>query len=176
MPLLGEESDDEELSFNDHWRNIMEPTFFAAYLERLENLHENLRQQIEGLPVEAMDWVPGVEMNSIAVLLAHTLGSLRFWIGDIALGEPSGRIREREFETRGVSSQEMQQRLDTSLAYAHGAVTRLSVEDLEKVAPVVPEAYEPVSVSWALLHALEHAYLHLGQIQLTSQLWKAHAA
>lgn len=154
----------------------METTFIAAYMERLENLHGDLRQQIDGLSVEAMDWVPGVEMNSIAVLLAHTLGSLRFWIGDIALDEPSGRIRESEFETRGVSSPEMQQRLDASLAYARGAVTRLSVEDLEKVAPVVPEAYEPVSVSWVLLHALEHAYLHLGQIQLTSQLWKARAA
>jgi hypothetical protein len=27
-------------------------------------------------------------------------------------------------------------------------------------------------VAWALLHALEHTTLHLGQIQLTRQLWE----
>jgi hypothetical protein len=29
-----------------------------------------------------------------------------------------------------------------------------------------------VTRGWALLHALEHAYLHLGPIQLTCQMWR----
>ena len=29
-----------------------------------------------------------------------------------------------------------------------------------------------ISCGWALLHALEHAYLHLGHLQLTCQMWR----
>ncbi len=29
-----------------------------------------------------------------------------------------------------------------------------------------------VTCGWALLHALEHAYLHLGHLQLTCQMWR----
>jgi hypothetical protein len=29
-----------------------------------------------------------------------------------------------------------------------------------------------ITGGWALLHALEHAYLHLGHIQLTCQMWR----
>ena len=147
----------------------MDNAFFASYLDRLENLHKNLRAAVEGLPPEAMDWEPGPEMNSLAVLLAHTAGSLRYWIGDVALGEPSGRVRQSEFKTRGVTSPEMQQRLDAVLAYARAALPRLSLDDLQKETRVEDRQ---VSCAWALLHALEHGALHLGHIQLTSQLWK----
>ena len=29
-----------------------------------------------------------------------------------------------------------------------------------------------VTCGWALLHALDHAYLHLGHVQITCQLWR----
>jgi len=153
----------------------MDDHFIASYMERLENLHKNIGEAIEGLPLEAMDWEPGPEMNSVAVLIAHTAGSLRYWIGDVALGEPSGRVRESEFQTRGVSSQDMQLRLDAVLAYARTSLPRLRLEDLEKEAHLTKDG-ETIPCAWALLHALEHGYLHLGHIQLTSQLWKERSA
>jgi uncharacterized damage-inducible protein DinB len=150
---------------------MMDNSFIPSYLERFGNLHKNLSESIEGLSIEAMDWEPGPGMNSLAVILAHTAGSLRYWIGDVALGEPSGRVRASEFKTRGVTSQEMQHRLDAVLAYAQASLPRLKLEDLERDASPAAED-EPVSRGWALLHALEHGYLHLGHVQLTSQLWK----
>ena len=150
----------------------MKNNFFADYMERLENLQRGLHTEIENLPADAMDWIPGPEMNSVAVLLAHTAGSLRFWIGDIALGDPSNRVREREFQTHGVSGAEMLRQVDAVLDYARGALSRLSLEDLEKKRPVEDRETEPVTCGWALLHALEHGYLHLGHIQLTCQLWR----
>ena len=118
-----------------------------------------------------MDWVPGPEMNSPAVLLAHTAGSLRYWIGDVALGDPAGRDREREFQTQGMSCADLLRRLDDVLAYARTALPQLRLEDLEKVRLTAKDG-EDVTCGWALLHALEHASLHLGHIQLTCQLWK----
>ena len=40
----------------------------GEYLDRLEALHAGLEEAIAGLPVEALDWVPGPGMNSLAVL------------------------------------------------------------------------------------------------------------
>lgn len=150
----------------------MKDPFFADYLERLENLQRGLHTELEHLPAEAVDWVPGPEMNSVAVLLAHTAGSMRFWIGDIALGDPSNRVREREFQTRGLSGAELLRQVDAVIAYARGALPGLSLAELDQKRAVEDRESEPVTRGWALLHAMEHAYLHLGHIQLTCQLWR----
>ncbi len=149
----------------------MDETFFTDYLERLENLYGSFRAEVEDLPAEALDWVPGPEMNSIAVLLAHTTGSMRYWIGEAALGEPVNRDREREFQTRGVSAAELLQRLDVFLAYARIALPRLELKELAQESDARQNG-RPVTRGWALLHALEHGYLHLGHVQLTAQLWR----
>lgn len=141
---------------------------FPDYLERLENLLKHLSEAIQDLPQTALDWVPGPEMNSLAVLLAHTTGSLRYWIGDVALGDPSGRVREREFQVHGLEAEELQRRLDEVLYYVRANLTRLSLEELGSQRQL-PDG-GPVTRAWALLHALEHGYLHLGHIQLTRQL------
>ena len=146
----------------------MKDQFFADYLERLEALQHKLHKEVRDMPAEAMDWSPGPEMNSVAVLLAHITGLLHEGI-DIALGDPPGRVREQEFQTRGVLSAEMLRRLDAVIDYARGALPRLGLEDLEKERK---DEDGTVTCGWALLHALEHAYLHLGHVQLTCQMWR----
>ena len=86
----------------------MKDQFFADYLQRLEDLQHRLHKEVRNLPLEAMDWVPGPEMNSVAVLLAHISGLLHEGI-DIALDEPPSRVRAQEFQTRGVLSAESRQ-------------------------------------------------------------------
>jgi uncharacterized damage-inducible protein DinB len=146
----------------------MQDQFFADYLERLEGLQRRLYQDVQDLPAEAIDWSPGPNMNSVAVLLAHITGVLHEGI-DIALGDPPGRVRAQEFQTRGVLSAEMLRRLDAVIDYARGALPRLGLADLDKERQ---DEDGPVTCGWALLHALEHAYLHLGHVQLTCQLWR----
>jgi uncharacterized damage-inducible protein DinB len=146
----------------------MKDQFFADYLERLEGLQRKLHKDVRDLPAEAMDWLPGPQMNSVAVLLAHITGLLHEGI-DIALGDPPGRVREQEFQTRGVLSAEMLRRLDAAIDYARGALPRLGLEDLDKERK---DEDATISCGWALLHALEHAYLHLGHLQLTCQMWR----
>ena len=104
----------------------MKDQFFADYLERLEGLQRGLHKEVRELPAEAMDWSPGPQMNSVAVLLAHIAGVLHEGI-DIALGDPPGRVREQEFQTRGVLSAEMLRRLDAVIDYARSALPRLSL-------------------------------------------------
>jgi len=146
----------------------MKDQFFADYLERLEDLQQRLHQEVRALPAEAMDWLPGPEMNSVAVLLAHIIGLLHEGM-DIALDIPPGRVREQEFETYGVPSAEMLRRLDAVLDHARAALPRLALEDLDKKRQ---DEDGLVTCGWALLHALEHTYLHLGHLQLTCQIWR----
>ena len=42
-------------------------------------VHDDLAKAIDGLPPEALDWVPGAEMNSITVLVVHLCGAERYW-------------------------------------------------------------------------------------------------
>lgn len=146
----------------------MKDQFFADYLEHLEDLRHRLHKEVRGLPAEAMDWSPGPEMNSVAVLSAHIAGLLREGI-DIALNDPPNRVRKQEFETRGVLSAEMLRRLDAVIDYARGALPHLGLGDLDKERK---DEDGTITCGWALLHALEHSYLHLGHVQLTCQMWR----
>ena len=146
----------------------MKDQFFADYLQRLEGLQRGLHKEVRDLPAEVMDWSPGPQMNSVAVLLAHITGLLHEGIA-IALGDPPGRVREQEFQTRGMLSAEMLRRLDAVIDYARGALPRLGLDDLSKERK---DEDGPISCGMALLHALEHAYLHLGHTQVTCQMWR----
>jgi uncharacterized damage-inducible protein DinB len=126
---------------------------------------------IEGLPTTALDWSPAPEANSISVLVFHVSGSERYWIGDVAMGEPSDRDREAEFRARGFEAEVLKAKLDASLEYAQTALERLTLDDLEQTRPVL-RGGRTVTVAYALLHTLEHAREHVGHIQLTGQLWK----
>jgi len=143
---------------------------FADYLERMDSLHRSAAEAIRGLPVEALDWSPGPAIPSLAVLVAHMAGSERYWIGDVGMGELSGRDRQAEFRTRGLEVSALLQRLDASLAYARRALDRLDLTHLSE-ARTEPREGRVYTVAWALLHALEHTGVHTGHIQIVRQLW-----
>ena len=50
---------------------------FADFLERLHVLDQEFIASFDGLPAEALDWVPGEDMNSFCALVVHTTGSAR---------------------------------------------------------------------------------------------------
>ncbi|HEY6073501.1 MAG TPA: DUF664 domain-containing protein [Anaerolineales bacterium] len=144
---------------------------FEEYLALLRDCHNGILKALDGLPMEALDWSPGPEMNSLSVLVFHTTGSERYWIGDVAMDESSNRDRAAEFAVRGVTTEVLKKRLDDALAYAREALGRLSIGDLGASRMDKPNG-RTVTVAWAVLHALEHASVHLGHIQITRDLWK----
>lgn len=148
----------------------MQP-FFKDYLNLLEGCHNEITRIVDELPSDALDWVPGAEMNSIAVLVFHFTGAERYWIGDVAMGESSNRDRDAEFKVQGLGKEAVKKRLDDSLSYAKTALEKLSVQDLETTC-TSPRDGRTFTIGWSLLHALEHATLHLGHIQIAYQLWK----
>jgi uncharacterized damage-inducible protein DinB len=145
--------------------------FYADYLNRLEELHTELAKSLQGLPQEALDWKPGKEMNSIAVLITHLTGAERYWIGDVVAGIITPRDRAAEFRVSGIPLETLQKRIADSTAFARQVLNSMALPVLEEER-VSPRDGQKFSVSWSLLHVLDHTAIHLGHIQLTRQLWE----
>ena len=152
--------------------------FFEDYLERFTELFRDYHAAIDGLPDAALDWVPGPQMNSLCVLVVHICGATRYWVGDVALGEESGRDRAAEFRANGLELAALKHQLDETEAYVRAGVARLELADLDKMCPAPGRRVRPDSedlrefrLGWSLLHTLEHAGMHLGHAQITRQLW-----
>jgi uncharacterized damage-inducible protein DinB len=145
--------------------------FYTELANRFHDLHADVLKDLETLPNEALDWTPGPDTNSVSVVIVHLTGAERFLIGDVILQDPSNRNRDAEFQVRGMTMEELVRRLNTTDTYIRAALEKLDLPDLEATR-LHPRHGSQVSVSWALLHALEHAATHLGHIQLTVQMWK----
>ena len=142
----------------------------AAYLKQLEALHADMNQAIEDLPVEALNWSPGAELNSVAVLAAHTAGSERYWIGDVVARDDSHRDRAAEFRTQAVGPAELIARLEAALAHSRQVLGQLTLANLDEKRSA-PSDQREVTVAWALIHALEHVATHLGHLQMMHDVW-----
>jgi hypothetical protein len=145
--------------------------FFADYLVLLQDLNRNFIATFDDLPDEALDWVPGTDMNSFCVLVVHTTGSTRFWIG-LACDDVPNRNRDLEFQAKGLSKAQLKAHFEAVEEYTRNAFERSTPIDFTAVRPVPNQGERRVSTGWALLHALEHIGLHLGHAQITRQLWE----
>jgi hypothetical protein len=145
--------------------------FYQDYLDRLESYHNEFKAALAGLSVVALDWTPGREMNSLCVLVVHTMGATRYFVGDVVAQIPSNRDRPAEFQARGLDEAALRQRLDDTLAFTHTALDKLALQDLEaaRTSPLHPD--ETFTVGSTLVRVLAHAGLHLGHAQITRQLW-----
>ena len=148
----------------------MEP-FLSDYLNSIEVLFGDFAGLFEGLPQEALDWTPGPDTSSLAVLAVHTAGSTRYRLGEVCLGEEPTRDRPAEFATSGMDAAGLQAHLQETVEHARQSLRQLTMEDLPRMRPMPGRGME-VTISQALLQALEHANQHLGHAQLTLQMWQ----
>lgn len=146
----------------------MEPIFEGFHAVLLE-MHEDCKAVLRDLTQEELDHTPGEGMNSLAVLAAHIAGSGTYWIGDVVMGQHTGRDRPAEFVTSGVDRRELFSRLDASLSRIAQAFESLSVEQLGETRSASGWG-EEFTVAWAIGHILEHTSLHLGHMQVTRQI------
>ena len=127
-------------------------SFFSDYLRNLEEIHDDIRNTIKGIPQEALDWTPGLEINSLAVLVNHLTGAERYWIGDVVAGDPSGRDREAEFRVSGLIPDALLAKLGEADSYARQVLEKMTLPTLEDKR-VSPRNGREVTVGWALCHA-----------------------
>ncbi len=146
-----------------------------AYSRQIRSLLDRLCACLEGLNESQLNWRPPLDgANSAYAIAAHTLGCARAWVLGIACGQAIGRDRPAEFRAAGSFAE-----LDTATrelsAETEAALAALTTSALERrFTPSQElwgenEAYE-ISVREALIEVIEHASIHLGQLQVTCDL------
>jgi DinB superfamily len=140
----------------------------TAALAKFRQQEAEFRRVVTGLSDEALNWRPGPETNSLAVLVAHTWGAAQMHTAR-ASGTEIARDRDAEFCVV-LNEAECIALLDAAAPRVAGFV-----------AAIKPGSYgdarfdtegEELTVADCLIHALEHTQEHLGQAYLTRQLWE----
>ena len=143
---------------------------FDDYLKNLNELHDDVRSAIKGLPLTALDWIPYPGFNSISVLAVHIAGAERYWLSDVIVGIDSSRDREAEFQVHNLEPEVLTAGLADSWEFVQGVLAKLTLQDLD-AKRISPRDGREFTVGWALGHVLKHTALHVGHIQITRQLW-----
>ena len=143
---------------------------------QLQRILNAVCASLDGLSDAQLNWrLPISGGNSIYAIAAHTLGNARGWVLGIACGQPVERDRPAEFRASGPDAGALQADAASLAKEIDAALSALSPSDLDR--RVMPLAKywgdgnpHEISVREALLHVVEHAALHLGQIQITRDL------
>jgi hypothetical protein len=138
-------------------------------------LHRRLRDEVEGLDLEALNWVPTEGANSIATIVTHLVGSESETLRCVA-GLPTDRNRGAEFEGKEVTGTGLVALLDAADELIEEAGQRIDETRLRAVValPTLPAEEVRSGLTW-LIGNYGHACEHVGHIQLTKQLHSAAA-
>lgn len=107
--------------------------------------------------------------TTVAALVVHCCGVAEYWLGHVALGDPSERDRDAEFATIA-SVAELHQRV---------AATRVIVADcldrIERGSGTDPAGRPPVwggdtSDAAIVVHVIEELFQHLGHAELSADV------
>ena len=145
----------------------------STVLVLLGQLHDQVRQEIEGLDDVGLNWSPGPGTNSIATTVVHMVGSEAETVRCVA-GVPVVRDREGEFRGGRQSRDDVLRQLrmaDELIAELHGAI---GMHHLRRrvTLPTLPAAERRSGLTW-LVGVYGHGREHVGHIQLTKQLFQA---
>ena len=139
------------------------------YINRLDDLHNQVSSLMAELPAEALNWRPieGQDnhiTNSLAVLTAHLAGAEHFWIAEVIGGQAATRDRDAEFVTVAATPAELLQILEKVSLETKEVLSALSESDLGETRQAKDRT---VAVRWGILHVIDHTSLHLGHMQIT---------
>lgn len=145
----------------------MDPTV-AVVVDLFKSLHQQLRDLVASLDSDELNWSPGPEMNSIAVLVTHTLGSELDTL--LLVRDLSGdRDRDAEFQVASADAPELLTAIDNAddVVEEHGAAITSDNLAAMRARP----GRDDQSGLYLLINNYGHAREHLGHISLTRQLY-----
>jgi hypothetical protein len=145
-------------------------TVVETFAEQIHAVHAAIRDEVRDLPEDALNWTPCLGANSIAVLVAHLVGSELETVRIVAAA-PAARDRAAEFLVTGLDANHLVGLLDEADAVVDDLAPAIREPELRTLR-VRPNALDqgPKSGEFLLVSTLGHAREHLGQILLTKQL------
>ncbi|MDQ3539832.1 MAG: DUF1572 domain-containing protein [Chloroflexota bacterium] len=144
----------------------MEPTV-SAVADLFRSVHQQLREIVRDQDDETLNWSPGPDLNSIAVIVIHTLGSELDTLLFVR-GIQSDRDRDAEFQVHANDAEMLLDAIDRADAALIEHVSAITANDLEATR-TRPERDPQIGLHW-LLNNYGHAREHLGHLHVTVQL------
>jgi DinB superfamily len=141
-------------------------TLAADISSVLHQGHAAMRTVVAGLPVSALDWKPGPETNSIAVLVVHALDAERHLTAIVA-GLALSRDREAAFRVEGLTSDMLASQID---ATKRDVDRHLALVTAERLAATIERPSRTATGAGWLVFVTAHSREHVGQASLTRQL------
>src|SRR3989454_12193984 len=138
-----------------------------AFQKLFHELHEKFRAQVRGLDHGTLNWRPLPKANSIAVLVAHSLGSEREMIRAVR-SLPSDRDRDSEFRVEADAA-DLLALADQADREVDEHLAALTAGDLTENR--APKDHHPKPRRQRPISNYGHAREHLAQIELTKQLY-----
>ena len=136
--------------------------------EQFQVVHGHLRDEVRELSVEALNWKPAPEANSIAVLIVHTLGSEAEVLRVVA-DAPGVRDRDAEFLATVNDAADLLREIDQADSFLEAMAPRITGDHLAAERPRGDRPPE-TGLHW-LITNYGHAREHLAHIELTKQLY-----
>lgn len=144
----------------------MEPTVVPV-ADLFRSVHQQLREIVRDRDDEALNWSPGPDLNSIAVIVVHTLGSeldTLLFVRDLK----SDRDRDAEFQVHANDADMLLDAIDRADAALMEHAPAITASDLEATRSR-PGREPQTGLHW-LLNNYGHAREHLGHLHVTVQL------
>ncbi len=153
----------------------MDDPFLAAARTTFHQQQRAFETVIAGLPVQALDWQPATDANSLTVLVTHAWGAAEAWTLRAA-GREMERNRAAEFRAKAdpAALQTLLKEGGARIQAALDAIDSATLGWVRFGPSTRPSSDEEYTGAHCVLHALEHAQEHIGQAYLTRQLWEAH--
>ena len=133
-----------------------------------QHTHQQLRESIAGLDAATLNWAPGPDTSTIAVIVVHSLGAEAEMLRNL-LGIPTDRVRDEEFVARQHQPEELEALIAEAEADWRDLAPRLGEVELRRAIPR-PNKPEPQTGLYWLVRNHGHMREHLGQLWLTRQL------
>jgi uncharacterized damage-inducible protein DinB len=148
----------------------MDP-LIATHWKMLDELHRQIVDVAAPLSDDALNRQVAGLRNTAGIILRHIAGSERYWIGEVVGGRPAHRRRASEFEHDWVEGATVWAELARVRALTREVLEALRPEDLLAVVTVERSGGPAVETkAYAVLHAIQHAAFHLGQLRYLTRL------
>lgn len=133
-----------------------------------------LEKEISLYTVDADLWkVAGDIKNPAGNLCLHLCGNLQYYIGAVLGNSGYVRNREAEFNTKGLTKEELLNEITKTRKAVAVALENLNPTVLETIYPV--EVFkDPMTTGYFLIHLSAHLGYHLGQINYHRRLLQMH--
>ena len=139
---------------------------FRTEYKRYRALGERAMAQT---PDDALNVLPGVEANSMAMIVRHVSGNFVSRFTDFLTtdGEKPDRDRDREFDERSYARAEMDVLWARGWAILEAQLQALQDADLDRTVTI---RRQPLTVHAALSRSLAHVAYHVGQLVLLGRM------